>query len=85
MRYGIRETLPLRADRVLNHLEGMRGGRLNDPRFGTRMRGEGRFAAQIADLFRLGARRQGLEGPAPTLSAAAFRRPGGTQLSLELD
>ncbi|MEO1934092.1 MAG: PA0069 family radical SAM protein [Myxococcales bacterium] len=91
--HGVREIFddwllthrPLRRKKVLSRLESLRGGRLNDPRFGTRMRGEGRFAAQIADLFRLWARRQGLEGPAPTLSAAAFRRPGGTQLSLELD
>jgi DNA repair photolyase len=91
--HGVRELFddwllthrPLRRKKVLSRLQSLRGGRLNDPRFGTRMRGEGRFAAQIADLFRLCARRQGLDGPAPTLSTAAFRRPGGTQLSLELD
>jgi DNA repair photolyase len=76
---------PLRRKKVLSRLESLRGGQLNDPRFGTRMRGEGRFAAQIADLFRLCARRQGLGGPAPTLSTDAFRRPGGSQLSLGLD
>ena len=91
--HGVRELFddwllthrPLRRKKVLSRLESLRGGRLNDPRFGTRMRGEGRFAAQIADLFRLWARRQGLDGPAPTLSTAAFRRPGGRQLSLDLD
>jgi DNA repair photolyase len=76
---------PLRRKKVLSRLESLRGGRLNDPRFGTRMRGEGRFAEQIGDLFRLSARRQGLDGPAPTLSNAAFKRPGETQLALGLD
>lgn len=76
---------PLRREKVLSRLESLRGGRLNDPRFGVRMRGEGPFAQQIADLFRLWARKQGLDGPGPTLSTASFRRPGGTQLSLGLE
>lgn len=75
---------PLRRAKVLGRLESLRGGRLNDPRFGSRMRGEGRFAEQIADLFRLWARKNGLDAPAPTLSTSAFRRPGGLQLSLDL-
>lgn len=91
--HGVRELFddwllthrPLRRKKVLSRLESLRGGRLNDPRFGTRMRGEGRFAAQIADLFQLWARRQGLDRPAPTLSTAGFRKPGGTQLKLGLD
>jgi DNA repair photolyase len=91
--HGVRELFddwllthrPLRRKKVLSRLESLRGGRLNDPRFGTRMRGEGRFAAQIADLFKLCARRQGLDRPAPTLSISGFRKPGGTQLTLGLD
>jgi DNA repair photolyase len=75
---------PLRRKKVLSRLESLRGGRLNDPRFGSRMRGEGHFAKQIADLFRLCSRKQGLDGAGPMLSTASFRRPGGTQLSLEL-
>ncbi len=71
---------PLRRKKILHRLESLRGGRLNDPRFGTRMRGEGRFADQMADLFRLAARRSGLDGSPPRLSAEAFRRPGGSQL-----
>ena len=76
---------PLRRNKVLSRLGSLRGGRLNDPRFGSRMRGEGHFAQQIADLFRLWARKQGLDRPAPTLSTASFRRPGGTQLALEFE
>ena len=76
---------PLRRMKVLGRLESLRGGKLNDPRFGTRMRGEGRFAEQIADLFRICARRQGLDRPSPTLSTAAFRSPGGVQMDLGLD
>ena len=38
----------------------MRGGKLNDPRFGSRMRGEGQYAEAIERLFTTTARRVGL-------------------------
>src|SRR5262245_21375599 len=68
--------MPERKSHVLALIRDTRGGRQNDPRFGTRMRGEGRIAEQIAQLFAVSARRAGLDGPAPALSTAAFRRPG---------
>jgi DNA repair photolyase len=52
---------PERADRVLHLLREMRGGRLNDPRFGHRMRGEGPYAALLARRFKTAARRLGLD------------------------
>ncbi len=66
---------PDRRDKVLNRIRDLRGGRLNDPRFGSRMRGEGIFAEQIHGLFVSSRRRLGLDQPRPALSAAAFRRP----------
>jgi DNA repair photolyase len=66
-------------EKVLGRIRDMRGGHLNDPRFGRRMRGEGVLAAQIKSLFALGCRRAGITGRGPALSTAAFRRPGGTQ------
>lgn len=65
---------PDRKDKVLGQLRAMRGGQLNDARFGSRMRGEGLFAEQISQLFHVGCRRVGLAVRAPTLSTAAFRR-----------
>jgi hypothetical protein len=38
----------------------MRGGKLNDPRFGFRMRGEGEYAEAIERLFTTTAKRLGL-------------------------
>jgi len=35
----------------------MRGGKLNDPNFGTRMKGEGVFADQIKSMFKLACRK----------------------------
>jgi DNA repair photolyase len=74
---------PDRKEKILNRLRSMRGGELNDSRFGTRMRGEGAFAAQIRGLFTIAKKKAGLDRPMPDLSIAAFRRPApGGQLSL---
>jgi DNA repair photolyase len=51
---------PERAEHVLSLVRQMRGGRDNDPRFGSRMRGEGNFAELIRQRFALGTRRLGL-------------------------
>ena len=49
---------------------GPRGGKLNVSEFGARMRGTGEMAGQIAALFRLYARKHGLdEGCRPRLDA----------------
>jgi DNA repair photolyase len=67
---------PEAKNRILAQIRETRGGRLNDPRFGSRMRGDGPRAAQIAQLFALSARRVGLDHSATALSTAAFLRPG---------
>jgi DNA repair photolyase len=74
---------PERKDKVLNRIRSMRGGELNDARFGSRMRGEGLFARHIAQLFAISCRRAGMgEGRFPKLSTAAFRKGGGAQPNL---
>jgi DNA repair photolyase len=74
---------PERKEKVLNRIRSMRGDKLNDARFGSRMRGEGIFADQISQLFDISCRRAGLEGKRfPRLSTAAFRRPGEIQPGL---
>jgi DNA repair photolyase len=73
---------PLRKDKVLSRIRAYRGGNLSDPRFGSRMRGEGFFADEAAQLFSLGCKRAGLATRGPALSAAHFRRPGGDQMTL---
>lgn len=73
---------PGKKARVLDRIREMRGGALNVSDWGKRFRGEGVFADQIHDLFRVAARRAGLDRPLPALSTAHFRRPGGTQLDL---
>src|SRR5215210_2798932 len=74
---------PDRKEKVLNRIRSMRGGRLNDPDFGSRMRGDGIVADHIAQLFDISCRRAGIErGRFPKLSTAAFRRVSEGQPSL---
>ena len=66
---------PERKDKVLGRIRSVRGGRLNDARFGVRMSGEGHQAELIARLFQSASRRAGLNQCPWPVSAAAFRRP----------
>ena len=77
-------TFPDRKDKVLNRIRSLRAGKLNDARFGSRMKGEGIFAEQICQMFHVARRKAGLEDDGPELSTAAFRRPPGNQLELGL-
>jgi DNA repair photolyase len=69
------QHFPDRKDKVLNRIRALRGGKLNDPSFGTRMRGEGLFADQVEALFDVAARKAGVAERRLELSAAAFRVP----------
>jgi DNA repair photolyase len=80
----LEQNVPAQKSKVLSRIRAMRGGRLNDPRFGTRIRGEGIFAEQISRMFHVACRRAGLAEEGPELATGAFRRPGGSQLRLEL-
>jgi DNA repair photolyase len=76
------QHFPDRKDKVLHRIRAIRGGQLNDPRFSSRMRGEGIFAEQIAALFALACRKAGIDGRGSALSTAAFRMPSNSQLPL---
>ncbi len=73
---------PARRDKVLNRIRALRRGKLNDPRFGSRMEGEGIYAREIRTLFDLARKRAGLGSARMELSTEAFRRPPGPQLTL---
>ncbi len=75
---------PHRANHVLSLLSQMRDGRLNDPRFGFRMRGTGPYAELLGKRKRLICRRLGLNEQRPELRTDLFRLPprAGDQLSL---
>jgi DNA repair photolyase len=78
----LEQHFPDRKDKVLNRVRAMRGGRLNDPRFMTRGKGEGPFAEQVRRLFAVSCDRSGLRRSAPRLSARSFRSGEASQLGL---
>jgi DNA repair photolyase len=73
---------PLQKEKILNRIRDIRGGRLNDPNFRTRLQGRGAYAENISEMFELACRKAGLNSRRPTLTAKAFRRPGPSQPSL---
>lgn len=73
---------PDRRDKVLNRVRELRGGKLNDANFGSRMRGAGVWAEQFKTVFAVAKRRAGLEKPFPGLTTEHFRPPAGPQMSL---
>lgn len=79
----LEKQLPDRKKRVLARIRDTRGGDLNDSQFYRRMSGEGKYAAQIKDLFNASAKQCGLQKATESLSTASFRRVSRTdQLDL---
>lgn len=75
---------PLKAVHVMSRIRQLRGGRENDARFGSRMRGEGLFAEMQEKRFDLACRRLGLNRHGyGALTRTRFKSaPGNGQLSL---
>ena len=90
--YGVKEifsdwlatNLPGARNKILDRIRSVRGGALNDPRFGTRMRGEGSEAEAIQHLFEMAVAREGFRNEPMSLSIGQFRNPSGEQLEFGL-
>ncbi|MGH6943373.1 MAG: PA0069 family radical SAM protein [Geminicoccaceae bacterium] len=80
----LREHVPLRRERILSLVRQCRGGRLYDPAFGRRMRGEGAYAELIATRFALARRRLGLERRTEGPRSDLFEPPGASGRQLRL-
>jgi hypothetical protein len=71
----------LNAYRGCSH--GLRGGKLNDPNFNTRMRGQGIWAEQLKMMFDHAKRKAGFDlRTMPKLSTDSFRNVGQKQMTL---
>lgn len=70
---------PDRAEKVMAIIRSLRGGRVNDPNFFTRMQGSGPWAELMRTRFRIAIRRYGLERGRAPLNCDRFRRPRGPQ------
>ena len=73
----LHQHLPERAGKVLARIRDIRGGKLNDPNFHSRMEGQGIFAQQMHGLFAIACRKAGIPDSSPRINTQAFRRPGG--------
>jgi DNA repair photolyase len=86
-REWLAEHYPERAAHVMSLIHEMRGGRDNDPRFGSRMRGTGPYALLLRSRFKLACQRLKLNSTTRgSLATTLFRPPGpaGAQLRLGL-
>jgi DNA repair photolyase len=73
---------PDRAGKVMAIIRDMRGGRDNDPDFGTRMRGQGVWADLIRTRFSKARKRAGLGAEKLILRTDLFRPPESAQMRL---
>jgi DNA repair photolyase len=74
--------VPLQKEKILGRIRELRGGKLNDPNFNTRMRAEGPYAEHMRRLFEVSCRKAGIPSEKPRLTSEFFRIPGHSQLRL---
>ncbi|MDQ2892960.1 MAG: PA0069 family radical SAM protein [Pseudomonadota bacterium] len=70
---------PDRAAKVMATIRSLRGGRDNDPDFGSRMKGSGPWADLLRTRFQIACRKHGLNRERITLRTDLFRPPRGPQ------
>ena len=78
--HWLEEHFPERKEKVMGRIRHLRGNRLNNSQWHTRMTGEGIFAEQIASMFAISCRRNRICAR-PKLCCSSFQRPT-TQLCL---
>lgn len=76
------QHFPDRKEKVLNRIRAMRGGKLYDADFKNRMSGEGIFAEQIGQMFKVACHKYGFNRVHLHMTTEHFRRPPGNQLEL---
>lgn len=75
---------PLKAERVMNAIRDLRGGKDNDPRFFLRQRGKGAFAEIVRSRFDLACRRNGLSRGRLDLRTDLFHPPQADRKQMDL-
>lgn len=78
----VRKTFPERAEKILNQTKETHGGTLNESRFITRMKGEGKYAEQIADQFKLARKKFITASRPPEMDYSLFVKAPKGQISL---
>ena len=75
---------PLKYDHVMNRIRDLRGRRESDTQFGRRMKGQGVFAALMAQRFERACRELDLNTARFELDTKAFRPPKLNAAQMEL-
>lgn len=70
------KSFPDRADKVWHMIEASHEGKVNDSRWGVRMRGEGNVAEMVAQQYRKYTTKYGLNHERLGLDCSQFKRPG---------
>jgi DNA repair photolyase len=70
----LKREFPQRAAHVESLIRQMHGGELYSTNWFQRQKGQGPFAKQLAETFKLFKRKHGLDGPFPKLNEKAFGR-----------
>jgi DNA repair photolyase len=70
------KNFPDRADKVWHLVEQSHNGKVNDSRWGIRMRGEGAIAKMVAQQFKKYGKLYGMNEEEWSLNRSLFRRPG---------
>ncbi len=78
----IHKFFPDKAEKVLNHIASCHGGKLNDSRWNLRMRGDGKIAESINQLFKMAVARYLPGRSIKPLNLDHFSPLAGNQLNL---
>ena len=70
------KNFPDRADKVWHLIEASHDGKVNDTRWGLRMRGEGSIAEIVSQQYKKYGKLYGMNGDRWKMNTADFRRPG---------
>jgi DNA repair photolyase len=80
----ITRSYPDRAERVLSLIRSTRDGRMNDSQWGRRLRGQGLYAEQVEQTFKIFRKKHGLDRPLPPLDHTKFVPPKQTTGQMRL-
>ncbi|MGB8318357.1 MAG: hypothetical protein WCE54_09550, partial [Ignavibacteriaceae bacterium] len=78
----LEREFPQKANKIINRIRNMRGGKLNNSEFGKRFSGEGEFAGTIKKLFAISSKKYGLNKRDYRLSVENFRKKANEQLEM---
>lgn len=73
----VKREFPDRANKILNRILDLRGGKLYDSTFGTRLTGEGKWAETVQKIFETNCNKYGMNKEKIPLATDLFRIPPG--------